>query len=455
MAVFPWVPRAGLGLLLLLLLPPAGAPVIVPEAARATAVEAEPEADAASATLTTFGDHQYWTVWSTHPAEAPVAASPDGTVWMAGSPGGLPVPPSLSQVTAHLNTPSLYRTSDGGRTWTGVTLPVNVGTLFYPEGDVVVAPNRDVLTAWVSTANLHAPAVYVKTAQANAFAARPVAGPVPVPDRPAIMVSSAAPDAGGEGGVSVPINYIGIVEAGLGLPAAKRTYASLDGGLTWVVPPVAPPHLPGVPVLEAALPLGKDPYLDYAKPLGQGMRQGTGPHFIPLSDGAVFSPEAVRWSKDLVTWYQPPDAGAFPHFQSFPFLSEDDWPWWEASSAGVLFVVRVTEDEGWKVQYKWYDGAWHDGGCEVPLSDEPNYLLGPQQAAVKSHGTLLGINTREGDQDVLIRIWNASSLSPVCHKELIGQGSSGRTDFPALGFDRQGRAIVSYTSGYVGYATTP
>lgn len=412
-----------------------------PSVAAEAGVEGVPDL---GSSLFTFGSHQYWVVASTHPKEAPVAAAPDGSVWMAGSPAR-----SLGKLVEQMSTPSLYRTADGGQSWSGHILTGNLGVVFRPEGDVVVAPNGDVLSAWMTGSSPHSAAVYVKEAGLDKFELRPVSGPSPSGDRPTIMVSSAQ--------FTDPRlhDYLALVDSGAhGVNAAKRTYATLDGGRTWILPVMPPPVVAGIPISEKPLPLGQDPYLDYAKPFAQGMRQ-PGSRYIPLSGGAIFSPEAVRWTGDLVTWHQPPETETFPTFPRLNAYSENDWPWWDSSSAGVLFAARVTFEDGWKAQYKWYDGAWHDGGCEVPLSAAPQFEIADHNAALRSHGTLLGFATREGDQDLLIRIWNATSPTPSCERELIGRGQSSASDFPSLAFDSAGRAIVSFDGGLVAYATSP
>jgi hypothetical protein len=399
------------------------APVHDAPAALATTSDTAAAA-AGPCSLQTFGSHQYRTCVVGHPAETALAAAPNGAVW------------ALSAFRPQKST-------DAGLTWNDVPLtPPNLGIGVVPEGDIIVAPNGDILVTWLSPDLPHTTPVWVSTNGGATFTFKPLTVPNPVPDRPWIASSATTPP-----NPSNPIQpnpYLSVIEGGIGV---KLTYASGDRGTTWY-PKSEPSLTPLAPFVPYPAGLS-NPYLDFAKPLGQGFPS----KILSLGNGQFFNIQSKRFSYDFVNWNTLDAAVGWP--------SPANFPWWDSASDGTLYAVQVVPVAGtWTVKYKWFDGAaWHDGATSVALSAQPDYLIGLTpthviNAAVKSFGSTLGINTRQGTQDVLIRITNANTASASATKELIGPGSGARYDYPNLVFDSSGRAVTTYNSANVAYAQT-
>jgi len=374
--------------------------------------------------LQTFGSHQYRTCQVGHPAETAIAAAPNGAVW------------ALSDLRPQ-------RSTDGGQTWTSLTLPLpgTADVIVVAEGDIAVAPNGDVIVTWLTAQWPQTAPVWVSTNGGTSFTYRAASPPNPAPDRPWVMTSATTP--ADPSNPLQPNPYAILMEAGTG---AKLHYVSGDRGNTWyhnmdlTVNTINP---------TTSYPTGvTNAFLDYTKPLGQGFPV----KYLSLANGQVLNVQSRRVSYDLVHW--------------FSLTNTTGWPsttheWWDAAADGTLYAVRIASVGGtWTVSYKWYDGvSWNNGATTVPLTAQPDYLIGLQpthviNAAVKSHGSTLGINTREGTNDVLIRITNANTPSASATKERIGSGSGNRYDFPNLVFDTQGRAVTTYNSAFVAYAQT-
>ncbi len=367
--------------------------------------------------LQTYGGHQYWVSTVGNCCEVALASGPDGAVWAAGSA-------------------RVWRTTNGGQTWTAAPLaPLNVNA----EGDVAVAPNGDVLTVWFDLVDPYGDKIWVSQDAGASWEFRPLTGPQPAPDRPWVLATALSPaDAANP---LQPNPYLAVHQAGVG---NKYYWFSGNGGLTWERPGLAV----GVP--NAPLPaLGSNAFLDFTKPFAQGMPT----LFVALPGGELLDVSTKRWTEDGVHWF---NAGSDLPSPGSQYL------YWDAGSDGTLWAVRLEAGAGgtYVVKYRWFDGVWHDGNAVGTLAARPRYFAGlfPSEtvaAAVKSHGDLLGVATREGNQDVLVRFAGAKGASPTVTKELIGTGSPGRYDFPNLVFDAQGRAVVSLRSSLAAYALTP
>jgi hypothetical protein len=339
---------------------------------------------------------------------------------------------------------------------------------FVMEGDVWIAPTGRVVVALNSAAD---PLIRVWRSVDNgltfsclgALQQGPVIGGPVIPDRLFVIASTLS--AG---------SYFSEISAGIstiGGNAGHTTWGSTLGGDTgaWVT---LDPHVhvaltgPG-----SEIPLGHDTYLDTAKPLGQGFNAGT--QMVTLSNGALYSPYDIAWTNDGIVWHRPLDFMSFPPFAltslvslpstplSFPVSDvQNGYAMWDASSAGVLFAVRERNTTaGWVIDYKWYDGSWHDGARTITLSDEPRWdpLEADESAdyvaAVKSFGTKLGILTRDGTSDVLFQIQDATSPAPTVVTDVLGTSETS-AHFPNLVYDRDGRAVALF-QGKVAYALTP
>lgn len=374
--------------------------------------------------LRTYGGHSYWVARLGHPAETALSSGPDGKVWLADDR-------------------RLQFTTNGGQTWTGRNLtPGNAVLLVVPEGDIAVAPNGDVFTTWLSPSYPHNNEMYRSTDGGASFLVTPLVGPQGVPDRPWVTAGAAID--------GDPNKYIAVTEAGTGL---KPIWASNDRGLTWFLPTN---KLPSSVMEERPFPaLPDNAFMDYVKPLGQGMRS----KYVALPGGEWLEISTKFWTEDFVTWFRFPNSGLFG--SSFPY--------WDVSSDGTIYVSNfVSNATGWFIRWKYYDETgWHNGAFDIPLAAQPDYPFGLNAAnpnlpasheelmAIKSRGSLLGINTREGLQDVLIRIQGANTATPTYTKESIGPPGdiNTRYDFPNLVFDNLGRAVMSHNSAFVAYAT--
>lgn len=383
----------------------------------------------------TYGAHQYRVCQVGHPAETDLASGPNGLVWALS--GSMP-----------------QKTANAGASWTGVPLatPGTLGLVVVPEGDIAVAPDGAVYTNWL-TVNWPEKAPVWKSTDGNSFKLLPgsVATVDGFPDRPWIVAG--LPPPADPSNPLQPDPYAVVAEAGT---AFKPHYVSGDGGTLWY------PEVGSVGQIPSqALPAKAqraNPFLDYVKPFGQGMDVPT--HYLVFGNGQFLSLASKQLTYDFNHWTTFPSAFTWPDTNTYP--------WWDVSSDGTIYAVGVTKvGTQWLVKYKWYDSAWHDGAITVPLAAQPSYNTGlsptcSMEAAVKTHGALLGINTREKYQDVLIRITNASSAAPTYTKEAIGTGESGtlactstdRYDFAQLVFDSQGRAVVSFHGAWAAYAQT-
>lgn len=408
--------------------------IVVVAAALASVVLAA--GPAVAGTLQHFGLHDYWVANVGNGVETTLNAAPWGAVYSTTGA-------------------SVGKTTDGGQTWTFTGVP----GILHNEGDLAVAPNGDLISGWLDLANEQGTRIALSTNGGATWVTKLVVGPQAFPDRPWVFASGASP-----AGLGQPAPYLGLAQAGDagdGLDDVRLIWASNDRAETWALPYGAPP---AQPVLTAPVPLAPETFLDYAKPMGQGGFEENpvqighdGTKFVALSGGAVLDAEKQAWTTDFVVWHTVPAPGTWPAYA--------DWPWWDAASDGTIYAVRVAQvGSTWTVQYQWYDGVWHPGAATATLTAKPVYaggLLGPpwepdhRAAAVKAHGSLLGVNTRQGTQDVLIRFANAAGPTPVVTKELIGGGCGGRYDFPNLAFDQAGRAITSYCSSLAAYATAP
>lgn len=378
----------------------------------------------------TYGTHSYKTCRIGHPAETALASGANGLVW------------ALSDLRP-------LKTSNAGSSWIEVSLaPIgNSEIAVVPEGDIQVAPNGDILTVWLDPGQPHTAPLWISTDGGASFNERLTAsGPNPAPDRPWIMTGATEP-VSTDPLVGVP--YSTLVNAGTG---AKINYVSPDRGTTWytMLVPLSPVLAP----LTAFPALGANAYMDYAKPLAQGDPTD----LLALPSGEFVDLNGHRFTRDFLQWNSFGAAG---------------WPtagpqhWFDSGSDGKLWFVQIAQVSGtWTVSYKFYNGSWHNGNATQTLTAQPDFPLGlsvsggPAShdvlAAVKSHGTTLAVNTRQGLQDVLVRFANADAASPTATKELIGPGGNAnkRYDFPNLVFDSSGRAVASFDSDGVAYAQT-
>ncbi len=399
-----------------------------PEARGSDADDDGPEAPLApgGGSLVTYGSHQYYVAQVGHPAESALISAPDGTVWVADST-------------------RLVKTTNGGQTWVNGPsfTPPNAVVGVVPEGDIAVAPNGDILTSWLTINDPYSAAIFVSTNGGASFSFKTIEGPQPFPDRPWIMTSAISP-----ANASNPLQpnpYLSISESGF---PVKPIFVSGDRGNTWVTPMAA--TIGPISTPASLPPLSANPYLDYTKPF----RQGNVAQYLAMPDGSIYDRSAFRYTYDGVHWFQVTNWPAL--------VLPGQYKWFDVGSDGTIWAVGITTISGQLyVVYKWFDGtAWNDGAAQVPLTAIPSYqagLLTSSQimAAVKSHGSTLGINTRQGSQDVLILISNADTAGATWTKDLVGSGSGARYDFPNLVFDEQGRAVTSFKSSWVAYARTP
>lgn len=375
--------------------------------------------------------HSYRVCNIGHPAETALAAGMNGKVWA-------------------LNSARPQYSTDGGLNWIPVSMPApgNIGGVIYPEGDIIVAPNGDILTNWLTVDYPHTAALYVSTNGGTTFQLKPLSGVYGFPDRPWIVTSATVP--ADPSNPLQPSPYSAVAEAGTG---AKVHWVSGTRGEAWY-PKVAALLASQVPV--EPFPVGvANPYLDYSKPFAQGYAS----KYLVLGNGQILDLLSKRLTYDFVEWTTFSGSGTWP--------AVNQYPWWDTAADGTIYAAGFFTVGGvWQIKYKWFDGTWHDGAVQPTLTAKPDYPngLGTGSApashdafmAIKSHGAMLGFNTRQGFQDVLIRIDNATSPSATWTKDVVGPGGSTneRYDYPNLVFDSQGRAIMSYKGSWVAYATT-
>jgi hypothetical protein len=372
----------------------------------------------------------------------------------------------------------VYRTTTFGAIWENLTMPACPPAPYpsadHMEGDAFVTPNGHVIVTmnsptdallriWKSADGLQ-PFNCIGTLENQQGTP---GGPTGNNDRMFGISSSLSPTIlgvcpkTGEGYMSRISSGVSALGGSLG-HTTWTSLLSVDGSWFNTDPHV---HV----AAPGAIPLLHDQYLNAAKPLAQGY--GSGTQLVTLSSGALYSPYDIAWTRDGLNWCRPENWQTFPPYaleslQTLPPLPvpfpisdyQNGYGMWDASSAGVLFAVRQhNTTTGWEINYKWYDGTWHDGGAVIHLAAEPAWSAfeaSDHAGAVKSFGSLLGILTRDGTKDILIRIPNATSASPVPVIDLLGDTVNAER-FPNLVFDRDGRAIATFGAGRVAYALTP
>jgi hypothetical protein len=348
--------------------------------------------------------------------EASLAASPDGSVYTAAS-GAIDW---------------VYKTANGGRSWSPIRFPSRVPAPLLNEGDVAVAPNGDVYTAYIDLAMPPLLRVFISRDGGLNFEEKLLRGPeAPLDDRPWIQVAGL--DASGAG------PHVGTITSS----ATPSTWGSIDGGETWLSQTVARLNRQ-----NADPPLVANPYMDVAT---NGYSAGS--EIMPLPDGGFLFAPSGTWTKDFVTW----------NTVTGPLRELNVTDNFKISSTGVVYQARFANERK-TIEYRWlrpgdtqwshpFDGPWRQLPSFVQAG---RYVTGltsgvvVAQMALNTFGDMLAFNARDGDQDVLIRVAHADTESPVVTRDNIGPGCTARYDYPTLAFDIRGKAITSFCQGNIG-----
>lgn len=348
--------------------------------------------------------------------ETSVAASPDGSVYTAANQ-------NVILVASVDPADWIYKTTDGGVNWNAIHQPGVPGT--FNEGDVAVGPDGSLWAVFMDFIRI-GPRLYVSRDGGATFTEGIVRGPAPVGDRPWIFANASATPGAPD---------MGITQASFLI----NSWGSNDGGNTWLHRTDAEAGF----ITNQDPVLGPNPFMDFG-----GHNGGT---WTPLPGGGFLDTATRRWTPDMTTRYRL----AF----GSPLAELANTPWFKISSTGTVYQARLA-NANLHVQYRFLPpgGAWSAWRTVTTLAAQPNYCTGISatgacagssiEMTINTFGDLLGINTRDGNQDILLRVNDADGAAPVITRETIGTGCVARYDYPTLVFDAAGKAVFSFCATF-------